>query len=107
MFFIASKVLWFVAAPVTVLMLGAIAGALFTPRRVGLPRALALVCSSLLLLIAVAPVGALLIAPLEDRFPPPPASMPAPYGIVVLGGAIDDEASATRGQRRSTRAPRG
>ena len=98
MFFIASKVLWFVAAPATLLMLGAIAGAAFTPRRVGLARALALGCSSALLLIAVAPVGALLIEPLEDRFPQPPPDMPAPYGIVILGGAIDDEVSAARGQ---------
>jgi len=51
-----------------------------------------------LLLVSLAPVGALLIEPLEDRFPAPGADMPAPYGIVVLGGAIDDAASAARGQ---------
>lgn len=98
MFFIASKVLWFVAAPATLLMLGAIAGAWLVPRGAGLGRALALACSGALLLVSVAPIGALLIEPLEDRFPPPPADMPAPYGIVVLGGAIDDDASAARGQ---------
>jgi len=96
MFFLASKALWFVAAPVTLLMLGAIAGAAVASRSGG--RILALLCSVLLLLISVAPVGALLIEPLENRFPPPPADMPAPYGIVVLGGAIDDEASEARGQ---------
>jgi uncharacterized SAM-binding protein YcdF (DUF218 family) len=98
MFFIASKALWFLTAPVTLLMIGAIAGAVLVPRRVGFPRALALFCSAALLLTSVAPVGALLIEPLEDRFPPPPADMPAPYGIVVLGGAIDDETSLIRGQ---------
>lgn len=98
MFFIASKVLWFVAAPATLLMLGAIAGAAFVPRRIGLARTLTLGCSSALFLVAVAPVGALLLAPLENRFPPPPADTPPPYGIVILGGAIDDEASAVRGQ---------
>ncbi len=98
MFFIVSKLVWFVAAPVTFLLLGAIAGALFVPRKVGFPRSVTLFCSGALLLISVAPVGALMIEPLEDRFPPPPATMPAPYGIVVLGGAIDDEASAIRGQ---------
>jgi uncharacterized SAM-binding protein YcdF (DUF218 family) len=98
MFFLASKLLWFVAAPATLLMIGAILGAWLVPRRVGFPRALALGCVGALLLASVAPVGALLIEPLENRFPPPPADMPAPYGIVVLGGAIDDEASAARGQ---------
>jgi uncharacterized SAM-binding protein YcdF (DUF218 family) len=98
MFFIASKLLWFVAAPATLLMIGAIAGAAFAPRRAGWARTLALGCSTALLLISVAPVGALLIEPLEDRFPQPPADMPAPYGIVILGGAIDDEISAARGQ---------
>ncbi len=98
MFFVASKVLWFVAAPASFLLLGALAGVLFVPRKVGWPRRVALVCLGALLLVSVAPVGALLIEPLEDRFPPPPADMAAPYGIVILGGAIDDEASAARGQ---------
>ncbi|MBV8662939.1 MAG: YdcF family protein, partial [Hyphomicrobiales bacterium] len=98
MFFVASKVLWFVAAPGSFLLLAAIASALFVPRKVGAPRIVALVCLGALLVLSVAPVGALLIEPLEDRFPPPPADMPAPYGIVILGGAIDDEASVIRGQ---------
>jgi len=98
MFFVASKLLWFAAAPISLLMAGALVGAWFVPRRAGFPRALALACSVALLFVSVAPVGALLIEPLEDRFPPPPPDMPAPYGIVVLGGAIDDEASAARRQ---------
>jgi uncharacterized SAM-binding protein YcdF (DUF218 family) len=98
MFFLASKLLWFAAAPITLLMAGALIGAWLVPRRAGFPRALALGCAGALLLVSVAPVGALLIEPLEDRFPAPAADMPAPYGIIVLGGAIDDEASAARGQ---------
>ena len=98
MFFLASKILWFAAAPITLLMAGALIGAWLVPRRARFPRALALACAGALLIVSVAPVGALLIEPLEDRFPPPPADMPAPYGIIVLGGAIDDEASAARGQ---------
>jgi uncharacterized SAM-binding protein YcdF (DUF218 family) len=46
----------------------------------------------------VAPVGAWLVAPLEDRFPPPPADLAAPYGIIVLGGAIDPELGQARNQ---------
>ncbi len=98
MFFVASKILWFAAAPITLLMAGALVGAWLVPRRVGFFRALAFACSGALLFVSVAPVGTLLIAPLEDRFPSPPADMPAPYGIIILGGAIDDEASAARGQ---------
>lgn len=98
MFFIASKALWFAAAPITLLMAGALIGAWFVPKGAGFPRALALGCAGALLFVSVAPVGALLIEPLEDRFPPPEADMPPPYGIVILGGAIDDEASAARGQ---------
>jgi hypothetical protein len=90
MFFLASKVLWFAAAPVTLLTAGALVGAWLVPRSAGFPRTLALACAAALLFVIVAPVGALLIEPLEDRFPPPPQDIPAPYGIVVLGGAIDD-----------------
>ncbi len=98
MFFLASKLLWLVAAPITLLMGGALLGAWLVPRSAGLARALALCCAGALLFVSVAPVGALLIQPLEGRFPEPPADMPPPYGIVVLGGAIDDEISAARGQ---------
>ena len=31
-------------------------------------------------------------------FPQPPANLPPPYGVVVLGGAIDDDISRARGQ---------
>jgi uncharacterized SAM-binding protein YcdF (DUF218 family) len=50
------------------------------------------------LVIGAAPAGALLIAPLENRFPAPPADAPPPYGVIVLGGAIDEDISMARGQ---------
>jgi uncharacterized SAM-binding protein YcdF (DUF218 family) len=96
MFFIASKALWFFAAPASLLMLGALVGVVFARRRAG--RALAFACIAALLVVGLAPVGAALLAPLEDRFPAPPEDLPAPYGIVILGGAIDDDASHARGQ---------
>jgi uncharacterized SAM-binding protein YcdF (DUF218 family) len=96
MFFIASKALWFFAAPSSFLILAALVGVVFARRRGG--RALAFVCLAALLLIGLAPVGAALLAPLEDRFPAPPLDMPAPYGVIILGGAIDDDASRARGQ---------
>jgi uncharacterized SAM-binding protein YcdF (DUF218 family) len=98
MFFVASKILWFVVAPVTLLLIGASLGVWLIPHGVRFARALALVCLGALLVVSMAPVGATLIEPLEDRFPQFPADAPAPYGIIVLGGAIDDDASAARGQ---------
>ena len=74
MFFIASKALWFFAAPSALLMLGALIGAAFSARRGG--QLLALGCLAVLLVIGAAPTGALLIAPLENRFPAPPGSLP-------------------------------
>jgi len=96
MFFIASKALWFFAAPSALLTLGALVGAAFAARRGA--RLAAIGCLMALLVIGVAPAGALLIAPLENRFPGPPANLPPPYGVVVLGGAIDDDISRARGQ---------
>jgi uncharacterized SAM-binding protein YcdF (DUF218 family) len=96
MFFIASKALWFFAAPSALLILGALIGAAISARRSG--QLLALGCLAILLVIGAAPVGALLIAPLENRFPAPPSDMPPPYGVVVLGGAIDDDISRARGR---------
>ena len=92
MFFIASKLLWFLAAPATLLLIAALAGLWFRS------RATTALCLLALLAIGIAPVGALMVEPLEDRFPAPPSDMPAPYGVIVLGGAIDDEMSAARGQ---------
>ena len=96
MFFIASKALWLFAAPSALLILGALAGAAFSARRGA--RLTALGCLAALLTIGVAPVGAFLIAPLESRFSAPPSDMPPPYGVVVLGGAIDDDISRARGR---------
>jgi uncharacterized SAM-binding protein YcdF (DUF218 family) len=96
MFFIASKALWLFAAPSALLIVGALIGVVVAGRRFG--RRLAVVCLLGLLAIGAAPLGALVMAPLENRFPLPPANLPAPVGIVILGGAIDDEISRARHQ---------
>jgi len=98
-FFVASKLFWTFASPIDLLLIGALLGALYSGgrhARIGRPVAIA----ALLVLIAVAmtPIGLLLAVPLEDRFPQPPADMPPPYGIIVLGGAINDAVSKARGQ---------
>jgi uncharacterized SAM-binding protein YcdF (DUF218 family) len=99
MFFIASKVLWFFTAPVNLLLATAFAGAAMSAgRHARAGRSIALFAAGLLIVVGIAPIGAWLIEPLEDRFPTAPAEMAAPYGIIVLGGAIDDRLGRARHQ---------
>ena len=68
-------------------------------RRARFGRGLALTAILILLAVAMLPLrGRCCSRPLEDRFPQPPADMPPPYGIIVLGGAINDHVSDARGQ---------
>ena len=97
MFFFASKIFWMIASPVSLLLFAALIGVLLGfGRRVRLGRGLALTAILILLAAAMLPVGMFLIAPLEDRFPLPPLDLPAPEGIIVLGGAINDKVSQAR-----------
>ena len=99
MFFIASKVLWFFVAPVNLLLVVALIGAALSRGRFALAgRRTAMFALLLLLAIGTLPLGVWLIEPLEDRFPPAPAEMAAPYGVIVLGGVIDDEVGRARHQ---------
>ena len=102
MFFVLSKVLWAAAAPTNVLLGLALAGALASLARRRWGARLAVGALVALLFCGVLPVGKLMLRPLEDRFPQPSldhlAEGPAPAGIVVLGGAIDQVVGAARGQ---------
>ena len=97
MFFIVSKLFWIVAAPVNALVLLGLAGFALTAggwRRVGMT---CLALSLVTLFAAVfSPLGNLMLRPLEDRFPRPAADLPAPKGIIVLGGGLDPELSEAR-----------
>lgn len=97
MFFFASKILWMLFAPSNLLGFAAAIGAvaLFT-RFARSGRWLVAVAAFLYLACGFGPVGALLLRPLEDRFPRPPADLPAPAGIIVLGGAIDEQVTLAR-----------
>jgi uncharacterized SAM-binding protein YcdF (DUF218 family) len=99
LFFVASKMFWVFASPINVLLFGALAGVILCyTRHARFGRGLALAAVLILLAAATLPLRLVLLAPLEDRFPQPPADLPPPYGIVVLGGAISDPVSAARGQ---------
>ncbi len=96
--FLLSKILGFLAEPGNLAMAALLAGAvlLFT-RRWRLGRALVAGAAVAVAVCAVLPLDLWLDHWLEDRFPPSP--LPAHVdGIVVLGGAVDPELSAARGQ---------
>jgi uncharacterized SAM-binding protein YcdF (DUF218 family) len=96
-FFFASKIFWMIASPINLLLLAALVGVLLCfGQHARFGRGLALTSVLLFFAVATLPVGVLLIAPLEDRFPVPPPDLPPPEGIIVLGGAINDEVSAAR-----------
>jgi uncharacterized SAM-binding protein YcdF (DUF218 family) len=97
MFFILSKILWFFASPLHLLLLGLILGLIYAPRK-KFGRPLALASTIALALVALSPISALLLRPLEDRFPRQPQAMEPPKGIIVLGGAVDERIANTRGQ---------
>jgi len=97
--FVASKVLWAAFRPDNLLLALIIAGVVlsWTRRRRRAGRWLAALGLAGMVGIAVAPVDALLFAPLEDRFPAmrdPPARVD---GIIVLGGAVDALQSQRKG----------
>ena len=99
MFFITSKIFEFFFAPLHFfIFLLIIATLLLYTKRSCLGRRLVSVSALALFLMAFGPIGALLAVPLETRFPAPPIDMPAPDGVIILGGAIDEKLSETLGR---------
>jgi uncharacterized SAM-binding protein YcdF (DUF218 family) len=99
MFFLTSKVAWIVASPITLMILVGLIGVLLARSRIGrLSQALSAIALTLLLAVAVTPLGYGLLSPLENRFPQPPPDMPAPYGILILGGALNGPMSLAHNQ---------
>jgi uncharacterized SAM-binding protein YcdF (DUF218 family) len=87
----------FFALPSNILILLGIAGALLLFTRFA--RAGRILVAASLVLLAVAgfsPLSNVLLAVLEDRFPPWDASRGDPAGVIVLGGAITPDVSAAR-----------
>jgi uncharacterized SAM-binding protein YcdF (DUF218 family) len=99
MFFIASKIFWFVAEPVSLAIVVGVLGILLGFTRFA-RAGRALMAGAIIALAAglLTPLGALLLWPLQERFPRPSADIPAPVGIIVLGGAVDTKKSEARGQ---------
>lgn len=91
--------LWSGCRPDNLLLIFLVAGAALLAlrrRRLGL----ALVAGSTLLLVAIGllPLGAWLLAPLENRFPAPAVLPEQVHGVIMLGGALDHDLSVARRQ---------
>lgn len=99
MFFFASKILWFFLEPSNLLAFLLVIGtALLWCRSYRLGRLITTVAATALIVIVLLPVGQWLLLPLENRFHPPTESPVEIDGIVVLGGAVEADISAARGQ---------
>ena len=97
MFFSASKIIWFFLQPlnlaIVLLALSLLAGYVGWRKLAG---TIALAPFLILLLSAWTSLGALLIGPLEDRFPRP-ETLAEVTGIIVLGGGFEGAINLARG----------
>jgi len=99
MVFLLGKFVWFALSPANFLALLLAAGVLWlvvSRRRRGL--SLVLVGALGFLTFLILPVGDWLLLPLEWRFSVPSVMPERVDGVIVLGGAIDEEVSAARRQ---------
>ena len=98
LFFVLSKTLGVMALPTNFLiLLGLVGTALCATRFHAFGRRLMVTSILLLALFGYSPLGSLLLYPLEERFPRWDAARGAPDGIIVLGGAIETDATAVHG----------
>jgi uncharacterized SAM-binding protein YcdF (DUF218 family) len=97
-FFLLSKTLGRLLLPSNLLIGLGIIGLALVPTRFA-SKGRKLVAASVLLLAVCGflPIGNLLLYPLETRFPPWADTRGPPEGIVILGGAIEPDMSATHG----------
>lgn len=98
MAFVISKIFWALLAPANVILiiLMVAAVAMAWRSRAVLARTAAIAAAVLILAAGVLPIGYLLLRPLEDRFPPPAPIPGEVHGIVILGGSVQPDLSASR-----------
>lgn len=96
MTFSVSKIAWLLIQPGTILLL-ALVGILALGRLGPRTRTALGIVTGALLAVALTPLSAWLLRPLDERFPPPtPQQVAAAPGIIVLGGAVRLTATAER-----------
>jgi len=99
MYYTISKTVWFFLAPSNLLFFVAIFSLLLWRTRFkALGRRLTVASILVLLLVGVLPLGSALLLPLENRFPRWDPAHGSPTGMIVLGGVINVELSAERGE---------
>ena len=95
MFFPASKILWFVVTPSTLLLLLLLASfTVMYTRFWKAGRKFAFFICVLFVVVGILPAGTWLLLPLEHRFPEWKQTTLSPTGIIVLGGASETEITA-------------
>jgi uncharacterized SAM-binding protein YcdF (DUF218 family) len=97
MFFVLSKTLGVFLVPSNFIIAFCVLGLglIFWRRRMG--GWLLACCVAAFLIFGFSPIGAILLLPLETRFPPWNPDTGDPTGIIVLGGGVDPELTAARG----------
>lgn len=99
MFFVLSKILWFVVNPGNMLLLFLCLGLwLLWTRWWRWGRKLLTLVAIAGVLLAVIPVGKMLLGFLEDRFPAIGEPLARVDGVIVLGGVVDPVMTKARGQ---------
>jgi uncharacterized SAM-binding protein YcdF (DUF218 family) len=99
MFFVLSKILGFLAMPSNLLVVAALAGVcLLVTRWRRLAMTLLVGGVVMLAVLGLSPLSNVLLLTLSERFPAWQAGNIDPDGVIILGGVIDPEASAARGQ---------
>lgn len=99
MFFVLSKIFWSVAQPSSAIGLGFLVGMVLQAtrwRRLG--AWLVGLAAAAYMAIVWLPVGQLLLAPLENRFPIEPRIEGPVAGVLMLDGPVDSQMSMARGQ---------
>jgi uncharacterized SAM-binding protein YcdF (DUF218 family) len=105
LFFVLSKTIGIALLPGNFLIgIGLLGVILLATRLARLGRKLLIAFVVLVATFGFSPLGNLLLYPLEARFPPWDPARGAPDGIVVLGGAIDADLSASHDKAVYTRA---
>src|SRR3712207_1916267 len=99
MFYYASKVAWFFATPSNLVVVLVVAGLSLSrvPRLRQTGLATAALSAALVLIGGLTPLSSLVILPLEERFQIRQDSGPVD-GIILLGGAVEADDSASSGQ---------
>jgi uncharacterized SAM-binding protein YcdF (DUF218 family) len=97
MFFALSKIGWALIAPSNLVALSLAAACVALLARWVRSGTSFAILALLIYGVGILPLGNLLLRPLEDRFPRPPLDMPAPAGIIVLGGGMNEIMLKDRG----------